>query len=65
MFLHLNLCALSVYIKMEVHSFFFIISAALIRYQIAGNFLGLPAVTVPVRNLLLLIFMIFILRIDR
>ncbi|MBA0599606.1 hypothetical protein Gorai_005817, partial [Gossypium raimondii] len=39
--------------------------AALIRYQIAGNFLGLPAVTVPVRNLLLLIFMIFILRIDR
>jgi hypothetical protein len=25
-----------------------IISAALIRYSIAGNFLGLPAVTVPV-----------------
>ena len=24
------------------------ISAALIRYSIAGNFLGLPAVTVPV-----------------
>lgn len=25
-----------------------IFAAALVRYQIAGNFLGLPAVTVPV-----------------
>ncbi|MCD7469889.1 hypothetical protein HAX54_009301 [Datura stramonium] len=24
------------------------VSAALVRYQIAGNFLGLPAITVPV-----------------
>ena len=26
------------------------ISAALVRFSIAGNFLGLPAVTVPVRS---------------
>jgi hypothetical protein len=29
----------------------FIVAAALVRYQIAGNFLGLPAVTVPVMTL--------------
>lgn len=31
-------------------------SAALIRYSIAGNFLGLPAVTVPVYSSLTVIF---------
>ena len=34
---------------MEVNHFV-VISAAIIRYQIAGNFLGLPVMTVPIQT---------------